>query len=47
MEKYTQNKQNPKIIISGLSFGGTICFKMAVRRPEKYDYVVFFAPGLR
>ena len=47
MEKYKDCKKKPKIIISGLSFGGTICFKMAIRNPQKYDFVVFFAPGLR
>ena len=26
-------KNKPKVIISGLSFGGTICFKMAITKP--------------
>ena len=44
---YKDCKVKPKIIISGLSFGGTICFKMAIRNPKKYDFIVFFAPALR
>jgi alpha-beta hydrolase superfamily lysophospholipase len=47
MDKYKSCKQKPKIIISGLSFGGTICFKMAIRNLQKYDFIAFFAPGLR
>lgn len=47
MQKYNTNIHKPKIILSGLSFGGTICFKLAINKPKKYDYIVFFSPALR
>lgn len=40
-------KSKPKIFLCGGSFGGTICFRLATRAPEKYAGLILLAPGLR
>ncbi len=33
MERYKNLKNRPKIIIGGYSISGTICFKLATKKP--------------
>lgn len=44
MSKYEKKKL---IYLSGLSLGGTICFKMCLRNPLKYSGVIFLSPALK
>lgn len=43
----SQQNNKPKCILAGLSFGGTICFKLAITKPQAYHYLVLFSPALR
>jgi len=36
-----------KIFLSGLSLGGSICFKMCLNNPQKYSGVIFLSPALK
>lgn len=39
-------KPNPKIMfLAGLSLGGSMCFKLALRKKYDYRAVIFFSPG--
>lgn len=40
-------KEKKKVYISGLSLGGAVCFKLAIRHPERYNGVIFLSPALK
>ncbi len=40
-------KNEPKKILIGNSFGGTISFKMALLNPKNYSHIIFLTPALR
>ena len=44
LSKY-EGKQ--KIFISGLSLGGAVCLRLALRKPDLINGVIFLSPALR